>query len=176
MYVKLKYSMIVVSHWICRLEWEFLFLNAGKALPWGHWVPWLIFTIVIDHVVHTNPLVPSCFNGVKGLVCSTFPPVIRVRGTVSRTWHSAPFDVEVLVISVEWCFVPIDFLQATPCCPVICFPQCGVHSHGLHLRVWDSPCLVVLVYSDGKIVHVEAACVCTICKTLTNWKLVSETL
>lgn len=132
-------------------------LNASKALWWGEWVPWLISTVIIDDMVHTNPPVPSGFHGVKSLICSPLPPVSRVRGTVRWSWHCTPFNVKVFVVSVERCFAPIDFLQTTPCGPVICFPQCRIHSHRLHPWVRNPPPLVVLVHSDRKIIHVESA-------------------
>jgi len=132
-------------------------LNASKALWWGDWVPWLISTVIIDDMVHTNPPVPSGFNGVKSLICSTLPPVSGVGSTVSWSRHCAPFNIKVLVVSVEWCSAPIDFLQTTPCGPVICFPQCRIHSHRLHLRVRNPPSLVVLVHSDWNIIYVESA-------------------
>lgn len=108
-------------------------------------------------MVHSNPPVPSSFNGVESLIFSPLPPVSWVGGTVSWSWHCAPFNVKVLVVSVEWCFAPIDFLQTTPRRPVICFPQCRIHSHRLHLWVRNPPPLVVLVHSDWKIIYVESA-------------------
>lgn len=151
------YYVLVRHAWMLWTTENLIKLNASKALWWGHWEPWLILTIVIDNMVQTNPPVPSCFNGVKGLVCSPFPPVTWVGGTVCRSWHCTSFNVEVLVVSIEWCFAPIYFLQSTPCGPVICFPQCRIHSHCLHLWVWNPPSLVVFVYSDWKIIHVESA-------------------
>lgn len=132
-------------------------LDGGKALRWGDWEAGFILTVIIDDVVDANPFVSSGVQRIKGLVSRPFPPVCRVRGTVRGSWYRASFNVEVLVISVEWSFAPIDFLKPTSGCPIIRVPQCRIHPHRLHPWVWDSPVFIVLVNSDRKLIHVEPA-------------------
>lgn len=79
---------------------------------WGcDWVARLIGAVVIDHVVHSDPPVAPCLDGIHELlVCCSFPPVVRVGGTAHGARNLASFNIKVLVVSIEWCFAPINFL------------------------------------------------------------------
>lgn len=135
----------------------FCSLDAGETLGWGHRVPGFISTVIVDHVIYTNPFILSGFEWVKFLVSCSLPPVSGIRGTDSGSWHGASLNVKVLVVSIEGCFAPVNLLKPASCSPVVRFPQRGIDSHGLELREWDVFRFIVLVDPNGHIIHVEAA-------------------
>ena len=145
---------VPLGRWTIWLVWK---LETRNTLWWGHWEPRFISTVVIDHVVHTNPLILSSLKWTERLVSCSFPPIAGVWGTVRGSWHRAPFNIKVLVISIERCFAPINLFKSTSCSPVISFPQCWIDPHRLQLWEWDSFSFVILVDPNWHIIDIETA-------------------
>lgn len=85
-------------------------LDAGHAFWGSDRIAGLISAVVVDQVVHSNPLVPSRLVSVELLVCRALPPIVRVGRAVRRPGSHATLEIEVLVVGIEWCPAPIDLL------------------------------------------------------------------
>lgn len=129
--------------------------DTGSTLRWGHRIPGLVGTVVVDHVVQTDPSVAPRLDCGQLLVGSTLPPISRVWGTSFWAWDWAALNVKVFVVSIKRGFCPINFLKPTSSGPVISFPQCGVDTHGLEFWVWNSFGFIVLVNPYWYFIHIE---------------------
>lgn len=148
------YSEYIYIYLYLYMKW-YDNLDSCHALRWGNGEPWFVGAVIIDHVVHTNPSISSSLVRCELTVCSSFPPIVRVGSTIWRSWHGASFNVEVLIVCIEWCFAPIYLLQTTPRRPVIGFPQGWIHSHRLRFWVWNPFGFVILVHSNWHLIHRE---------------------
>ena len=99
-------------------------LVAGQTLGWWDRVPGPIGAVIIDHVVHPDPLVPSILDGGEGLVGRSFPPIGLVGHAIGRTGDRATFNIKVLVVSQKWSLAPINLLKSTSSGPIISLPKC----------------------------------------------------
>lgn len=130
-------------------------LDACKTLRGRIGVARLVGAVIVGHMIHANPSVSSSFNGAELFVRSTFPPVSDVGGTSGWSGHRTSFNIEVLVVWKERSFAPVYLLYSSSGCPIIGFPQCWVHSHRLRLGERNSFCFIVLVNSDGYVIHIK---------------------
>lgn len=147
-------------------------LYSSQTFRWGDRIAGLVGAVVVDHVVGAHPVIlPGLVRG-QLLIWHAFPPIVEIRCTIRWPWDLATIDVEVFVVGIEWSFVPVYFLKATPCRPIIGFPQCGVYSHRLLFWVWHSDGFVIFVNPNGDIIHRKAAVIFV----SYNWGILSHNL
>ncbi|MFS7973620.1 hypothetical protein Hanom_Chr09g00858761 [Helianthus anomalus] len=84
-------------------------LDTIHTFRWLNRVPLFIGAVIVDHMVQTDPSVPTGCNRIKLLVTRTLPPISLARCTSTWAWCRTPLNIKVLVICIKGCFAPVNF-------------------------------------------------------------------
>lgn len=132
-----------------------LLKGLDKTLLWQLPVePLSIFTVVVDHVVVSDPLHLPHLTVTQLAVCGRAPPIsCGSEGALHNANWSIPFACscpESAKSSSKWCAAPVYLYQSPSSRPIIRVPYARINSHSLLIGIRNPHALIVGEDSDWK--------------------------
>ena len=112
--------------------------DTSSALCGRLWIPRLVSTIIINHVIHPHPFVQPHLIRAQVVVTQPFQPIVGIRCATCVAGELVGINLEISVRGHEWGFSLVDLLKPSLRHPVIYFPKSREYPHHLIPQEWNA--------------------------------------